>query len=289
MLGLEDLEIGLMFWATEDAQRTLQQVKQFGIRAGQLGFPGELSLDGAAEKWDEALTVEHFTAVTTVCSYVGEDYQDIPAVQRTVGLVPEGTRVERVSRTKAVSDVARKLGIDSVACHIGFISHDFGSRSYAEIRDVAREICDYCGKNGQSFTLETGQEPAKVLSQFIADVKRKNLKINFDPANMILYGTGDPVEALGVLGTHVISVHCKDGDWPPVDQPEALGVEKPLGEGSVDFPAFISKLKEIGYRGVLCIEREEPDERKRAADIGKAVALLQRLTAPATAAGRFDS
>lgn len=289
MLGLEDLEIGLMFWATDDARKTLRQVKQFGVRAGQLGFPGELSLDGAAEKWDEALTAEHFTAVTAVCSYVGELYQDVPAVQRTVGLVPEETRVQRVSRTKAVSDVARKLGIDSVACHIGFISHDFGSSSYAGIRDVARDICDYCGKNGQSFTLETGQEPAKVLLQFIADVKRKNLKINFDPANMILYGTGDPVEALGVLGKHVISVHCKDGDWPPVDLPAALGVEKPLGEGSVDFPAFISQLKEIGYRGVLSIEREEPEERKRAADIRKAVSLLQRLTAPAPAAGRFDS
>ncbi len=289
MLGLEDLEIGLMFWATNDARETLQQVKQFGVRAGQLGFPGELSLDGAAEMWDEALTAEHFTPVTAVCSYVGELYQDIPAVQRTVGLVPEGTRAERVARTKAVSDVARKLGIDSVACHIGFISHDFGSASYAEIRDVARDICDYCGKNGQSFTLETGQEPAKVLSQFIADVKRKNLKINFDPANMILYGTGDPVEALGVLGINVISVHCKDGDWPPVEHPKALGIEKPLGEGSVDLPAFISKLKEIGYRGVLSIEREEPDEQKRAADIRKAVSLLQRLTAPAAAARSLDS
>lgn len=289
MLGLEDLEIGLMFWATNDARKTLQQVKEFGVRAGQLGFPGELSLDGAAEKWDAALTAEHFTAVTAVCSYVGELYQDIPAVQRTVGLVPEGTRAERIARTKAVSDVARELGIDSVACHIGFISHDFGSANYAEIRDVAREICDYCSNNGQSFTLETGQEPAKVLLQFIDDVKRPNLKINFDPANMILYGTGDPVEALGVLGKYVISVHCKDGDWPSVEQPEALGVEQPLGEGSVDLPAFISKLKEIGYRGVLSIEREEPDEAKRTVDIRNAVSLLQKLTAPAPAAGRFDS
>ncbi|MBV8863881.1 MAG: sugar phosphate isomerase/epimerase [Acidobacteriaceae bacterium] len=289
MLGLEDLEIGLMFWATDDARKTLQHVKQFGVRAGQLGFPGELALDGAAENWDAALTAEQFTPVTAVCSYVGEIYQDIPSVQRTVGLVPEQTRSERVARTKAVSDIAGQLGIDSVACHIGFISHDFGSASYAEIRDVARDICDYCGKNGQSFTLETGQEPAKVLSQFIADVKRKNLKINFDPANMILYGTGDPVEALDVLGKHVISVHCKDGNWPPLDDPKALGIEKPLGEGSVDFPAFLSKLKEIGYRGVLSIEREEPDEAKRAADIRKAISFLENLTAPAPAAGRFDS
>jgi sugar phosphate isomerase/epimerase len=289
MLGLEELEIGLMFWAKENARETLAEVKQFGLRAGQLGFPGELPLEGAAEKWDAALTAERFTAVTAVCSYVGENYQDIPTVERTVGLVPEGTRAERIARTKAVSDVARQLGIDSVACHIGFVSHDFGSASYAAIRDVVREISDHCEKNGQSFTLETGQEPAKVLLKFIEDIKRPNVKINFDPANMILYGTGDPIEALGVLGKHVISVHCKDGSWPPVDKPMALGVEKPLGEGAVDFPAFLSKLKELGYKGLLSIEREEQDQTKRSADIRKAITLLKKLkTSSATAANKHS-
>jgi len=278
MLGLEDLEIGLMFWAGADARETLRKVKEFGVRAGQLGFPGALPLDGAAERWDEALTGEQFTPVTAVCSYVGEDYADIPTVQRTVGLVPPGTREERVKRTKAVSDTARKLAIDSVACHIGFVPEEPDDPAYAGIRDVAREICDHCGKNGQFFTLETGQEPAKVLLRFMEDVKRPNLRINFDPANMILYGTGDPIEALEVLGSLVISVHCKDGDWPPVDKPNALGVERPLGDGSVGIPRFISKLKEVGYRGVLSIEREEPDLAQRAADIRKAVTLLKRLT-----------
>ena len=278
MLGLEDLEIGLMFWAGPDARQTLRSVKEFGVRAGQLGFPGDLPLDGAAEKWDKALTAEQFTPVTAVCSYVGEDYADIPTVQRTVGLVPRNTRTERLKRTKEVSGVARKLAIDSVACHIGFVPEEPDHPEYAGIRDVAREICDHCGENGQSFTLETGQEPAKVLLRFIEDVNRPNLKINFDPANMILYGTGDPVEALEVLGSQVVSVHCKDGDWPPVDKPEALGVERPLGDGSVGMPRFIAKLKEIGYRGILSIEREEQDATKRAADIRKAIALLKRLT-----------
>lgn len=278
MLGLNELEIGLMFWAGPDARQTLQHVKQFGVRAGQLGFPGDLPLGGAAERWDEALTAEQFVAATAVCSYRGEDYADIPAVQQTVGLVPPDTRAERVARTKAVSDVARKLAIDSVACHIGFVSHDFGSAAYREIRDVARDICDHCGANGQSFTLETGQEPAKVLLQFIQDVQRPNLKINFDPANMILYGTGDPIDALDVLGSYVTSVHCKDGDWPPVDQSAALGKERALGEGSVDVPKFISKLKEVGYRGILSIEREEPDTAVRDADIRKAIQLLKKLT-----------
>ncbi len=282
MLGLDELEIGLMFWAGQDvgndARKTLQEVKQFGLRAGQLGFPGDLPLDGAAERWDEALTSEHFTAVTAVCSYIGEDYADIPTVARTVGLIPEATRAERIARTKAVSDVARALAIDSVACHIGFVPHDANDPVYRQIRDVARDLCDYCGVNGQSFTLETGQEPAKTLLRFIADVDRPNLKINFDPANMILYGTGEPVEALEMLAKHIISVHCKDGDWPPLDQPGALGQERPLGEGSVDIPAFISKLKEVGYKGVLAIERENTNPAQREHDIRKAITLLRGLT-----------
>ncbi len=279
MTKVEDLEVGLLFWAAPDASKPLERAKSFGVRAGQLAFAGELALDGIAESWSAALKAEHFTLVSAVCAYIGEQYDDIPAVLNTVGLVPEKTRTERIARTKAVSDVAKTLGIERVACHIGFVPEDATEPLYAAVRDVTREICDYCAANGQEFALETGQEPAKVLLRFIEDVARPNLKINFDPANMILYGTGDPIEALDVLQAHVTTVHCKDGDWPDRDKPEALGVERALGEGSVGIDRFIHKLKEVGYRGVLTIEREEQDVKKREADIHKAVKLLKKLTA----------
>jgi sugar phosphate isomerase/epimerase len=278
MLGLEDLEIGLMFWAKDDAHQTLHEAKAFGVRSGQLGFPGELSLEGAGEKWDRALTEEKFTVVGAVCSYVGEEYKDIPTVEATVGLIPAATRAGRIARTKEVSNLAKQLGIDSVACHIGFVPEDPEDPLYNEVIEMTRDICDHCAANGQSFTLETGQEPAQVLLRFIHDVERDNLKINFDPANMILYGTGDPIEALGVLYPHVISVHCKDGDWPDRDNPEALGQEKALGEGDVGIDRFVHRLKELGYRGVLSIEREEPNVDQRNRDIKSAVKLLRWLT-----------
>ena len=279
MQGLEELEIGLMFWAGDDAGKTIEDVRRFGLRAGQLGFPEGLSLEGAAERWDRALTAAQFTVVTAVCSYEGEDYSDMKTVLGTVGLVPKATRVRRIEHTKAVSDLASKLGIDSVACHIGFLPHDPSDPLYAEMRQVALDLSRYCHGNGQFFTLETGQEPAKILNHFISDVHHPSLKINFDPANMILYGTGDPIEALSTLREHVVSVHCKDGDWPAMDRPESLGQELPLGEGKVDFPAFISTLKEIGYRGVLSIEREgTKTTEERDGDIRKAIALLQGLT-----------
>lgn len=278
MHTLEPLEIGLMFWAKEDARQTLKEVKAYGVGAGQLGFPGDLMLDRKAEQWAPALSKEDFVATTAVCSYAGEDYADIPTVKRTVGLVPEATRRERVSRTKCVANVAHKLGIASVACHIGFVPHDTRSLAYRKLCDVARDICDHCGQHSQNFTLETGQEPASALLQFLNDVGRANLKVNFDPANMILYGTGDPIDALGALKDHVISVHCKDGDWPPKGDAAALGKERALGHGSVDVPRFIKKLQEIGYTGLLTLEREEPNETRKAADIRSGLALLRQLT-----------
>jgi sugar phosphate isomerase/epimerase len=280
-LGLPDLTIGLVFRAGPDARATLHHVQStFHLHAGQLAIPGDYPLRCASDAWDAALRHGRFTLTTLIATFTGEDYADIPTVERTVGLIPASTRTERTARTKAIANLGKDLGIDSIACHIGFLPEDPQSPLYSQIRDTARDLCDHCAKNGQNFTLETGQEPAHVLLQFMTDVARPNLKINFDPANMILYGTGDPLEALTALAPHVVSVHCKDGDWPPRDLPEALGTERPLGEGSVNIPAFIHKLKEIGYRGVLAIEREEPNPAVREADIQKAITLLKKVPAP---------
>lgn len=111
-----------------------------------------------------------------------------------------------------------------------------------------------------------------------------NLRVNFDPANMILYGAGEPIPALEQLGAHVASVHCKDGRWS--DRPgETWGAETPLGEGQVDIERFLATLQTIGYRGPLTIEREIPQEPERQkAEIGRAVALLDRLKAKLLAA-----
>ncbi len=108
---------------------------------------------------------------------------------------------------------------------------------------------------------------------------RPNLRINFDPANLILYGTGEPIEALRRLAPLVVSVHCKDGDWPPPDKPGALGAERPLGKGSVGIERFIRTLREIGFPGPLTVEREAPNQQERLHDIGEGVQLLRRLIA----------
>jgi sugar phosphate isomerase/epimerase len=273
-----DMEIGLMFWAGGDPRETLCEAKSLGVRCGQLGIPGDLKLDGAAAKaWKDALTAEDFRLSTVFAAYTGESYADLPTVQRTVGFIPRATREEREKRTYEISDFAAALGVGSIACHIGFVPENHADEDYKAVREMVRRVCGYAARNGQTFALETGQEPARVLLAFLQDAGRPNLRINFDPANMILYGSGDPIEALSVLAPLVISVHCKDGDWPPKDRLDALGAERPLGQGSVGMARFISKLKEIGYRGQLNIERETEDRAARLKDIQMAVALLTRL------------
>lgn len=279
MRAVENLEIGVMFWAGKDPLAIIRDVKSLGATCGQLGVPGDLPITGAAPAWKQAMEAEDFPIVTVFCAYNGESYTDVPTVQRTVGFMPPSTRQEREARTIEASDFAAAVGVKSIACHIGFVPEDEKDENYIAVRNMVRRIRDHAGKHGQTFALETGQEPADTLMRFLIDVDRTNIGINFDPANMILYGTGDPIEALSVLGPKVISVHCKDGEWPPKDKPDALGAEAPLGQGAVGIPQYIAKLKQIGFTGALNVEREVEDKEQRKADIRTGVQLLNKLRA----------
>ncbi|MBM3810540.1 MAG: sugar phosphate isomerase/epimerase [Acidimicrobiia bacterium] len=268
-----------MFWAGRDPLDTVREQKSLGVRCGQLGVPGNVPMDlASAAQWRAALEAEQFTLLTVFAAYNGEDYADIPTVQRTVGWIPPATRAVRLQRTFQLSDFAKALGAPSIALHVGFVPEDSADPDFIAVREMTRLVCDYAAQNNQTFALETGQEPAHVLLDFFQQVGRDNLRINFDPANLILYGTGDPIEALGILGAHVVSVHAKDGDWPPKGVAGALGTEKPLGQGSVGMERFIAKLREVGYKGQLHIEREVPDHSQRLADIKMGVGLLGKLT-----------
>ncbi len=216
--------------------------------------------------------------VTVVfAGFDGESYADIPTVERTIGLVPQETRAARTAELKEIADFANLMGVKTVGLHIGFVPHDRTTSEYRDALAVTRDVCDYVKKNGQAIHLETGQEPADVLLAFLQDVERDNLFINFDPANMILYGCGEPIPALKTLGKYVRSIHCKDATWS--DQPgKTWGAEVALGKGAVDFAAYLRTLNEIGYTGPLTIEREIPQEPVRQkAEIAAAIETLESL------------
>jgi sugar phosphate isomerase/epimerase len=256
----------------------LEVARELGVPTIQLHTPhAEGRTPEAAEKFVRKLKDYGIELTCVFGGFEGESYADIPTVERTIGLVPRETRDARLVEMKEISDFTRLLGCSVIGLHVGVVPHDRGSKDYAEVIDITRQLCDHAARNGQAVHLETGQETAEALLKYIEDSERKNLFINFDPANMILYGTGEPIPALKMVGKYVRSVHCKDGTWS--DQPGVTwGCEVPLGKGDVDMRAYLSTLKEIGYTGPLTIEREIPQEPERQkAEILHATGLLEQL------------
>lgn len=256
----------------------LDVVKELSIPTIQLHAPHqETRSKETANSFLKKLNEYELELTAVFGGFDGESYETIPIVAETCGLVPSGTRESRLVEMKEISDFAKHLECDVIALHLGFVPHDSSSPEYAEIINATTELCDYAEGNGQNLHLETGQETADSLLQFLSDTGAKNLFVNFDPANMILYGTGEPIEALEKLGSFVRSVHCKDAKWS--GQPGITwGTEVPLGEGEVNIEKYLGMLQKIGYSGPLTIEREIPQEPVRQKEeIGHASRLLEKL------------
>ena len=256
----------------------LETAVELGITTIHLHAPtAEGRSQEQAEQLVRKLADSKISVSCLFAGFEGESYADIPTAATTVGLVNPETRAERIVELKSISDFGKLLKVPSVGLHIGFVPHDTESTDYQEVVKVLQDACDHCASNDQTLHLETGQETAEALVKFLQDVDRSNLGVNFDPANMILYGIGEPLPALEMLGPYIRSVHCKDGRWS--DQPgKTWGEEVPLGEGDVDMAAYLKTLKKIGFEGPLTIEREIPEEPERQrSEIGQAVQLLNTL------------
>jgi sugar phosphate isomerase/epimerase len=256
----------------------LEVVRELGVPTIQLHAPSKATrTKGRATEFMARLDDFGIRITVVFGGFDGESYADIPTVVRTVGLVPPATQAARLAEMKEISDFARVLGVEAVGLHIGFVPHDPADPLHRDVVAVARELCDHCRNNGQNLHLETGQETADVLIEFLGEVGRDNLFVNFDPANMILYGCGEPIEALRKVGRWVRSVHCKDAKWS-AKPGQDWGAEMPLGEGDVGMENFLRTLADLGYAGPLTIEREiaqEPSRQKE--EIGRGIRLLNEL------------
>ena len=256
----------------------LETVQEVGVKTVHLHAPHpESRTPERIKELNKRLQDLDITPTCVFAGFAGESYADIPTVERTVGLAPPATRAARLIELKHVADFAHELGVNAVGLHVGFVPHDPDDPEYHALLDTTRDICGHAAAQGQNVHLETGQEPVDVLLRFIADSGQDNLFVNFDPANMILYGAGEPLPALTKLAPYVRSVHCKDATWS--DQPgNTWGQEVPLGQGHVDMEAYLQTLLTIGYHGPLTIEREIPKERERQkTEILAAVTLLSDL------------
>lgn len=274
----EKWPIGVFASIDEGLGVHLNVAHELGVKTCHLHTPKPESRSAArAADFKRQLADLGITVTCVFGGFAGESYADIPTVKQTVGLVPPATRAARAREMKEIADFARAIGVDVVGVHIGFVPHDKSDPEYAAVLAVARELCDHCAANRQALHLETGQEPPDVLLGFLHDVERDNLFVNFDPANMILYGMSEPLVALEKLGRHVRSVHCKDATWSS-EPGITWGQEVALGDGDVGFAGFLDTLDRIGFTGPLTIEREIPQEPARQkAEIARAIDLLVSL------------
>jgi len=221
----------------------------------------------------ERLEAAGIRIVSGMFAPAGEDYSTLESIRQTGGVVPDETWEANLAAARETAAAARALELPLVTFHAGFLPEDPAAPSHRKLLDRLRTLAGLFGEAGAELALETGQEEAPALLSFLEELALPGLGVNFDPANMILYGKGDPVQGLRLLLPHLKQVHIKDAI--PSAVPGTWGAETPVGRGHVDWPAFLGVLAEAGYDGPLCIEREAGHN--RLADIRAAARHLESL------------
>ena len=263
-------------WSLQPAspQDLIAKLQAAGIRRVQLALD---PLREAPAVWGQtaALFRQHgLTIVSGMFGCVGEDYSSLDTIRVTGGIAPDHTWEKNLHNVKATAPLARQLGLKLVTFHAGFVPHEESDPNYSKMLSRLRTVVDLFAAERIELGLETGQETAPVLLHLLKAIGRPNLGVNFDPANMILYDKGNPIEALRTLGPWIRQVHIKDAVRTKV--PGTWGEEVTAGTGQVDWRAFFNTLKGIGFKGDFVIEREAGND--RVGDIKKARQMVQDLS-----------
>jgi L-ribulose-5-phosphate 3-epimerase len=262
------MEIGVIN-GLQNGGKCFDHVSQFGLHVCQL-----VSWDCSQATREVAETVKRESAASKVrvcavwAGVPGPACWNFTEGPITLGLVPPEFRAERIAALKRWADFAAWIGAPAIITHCGFIPENMTDPAFASVVVAIRDVAQYCAARGLEFWFETGQETPVVLLRTFQHVGTKNLGINLDPANLILYGKGNPIDALDVIGPYVRNIHVKDGMYPT--NGDQLGHEVPVGQGRVRFPEFLRRLHEIGFTGELIIEREISGE-QQTRDIRKCV------------------
>ena len=266
------LRLGLIIHIGKNPDQAIAKIRGLGLPTAQV-FVEEFE-PGLDERLRQALNKHGIEPTALVVGGPGKEVWDFYQGPATIGLVPRDMRAARMAHIKKASEFAKQCGIAAVQTHCGFIPENPNDPVYKETLIAMREVTTYCKRNGQHFRYETGQETPITLVRTIQDVGTDNQGVNFDLANLILYGKSNPVDAIELLGPYVQGIHAKDGLWPT--NPRELGKEVPIGKGKVDFPRIIARLKELDYRGAVTIEREISGP-QQLEDVRSAKAYLERL------------
>ena len=233
------------------------------------GTGGVDSLERQRADIEEYLASGRWVISSTLHNSRYDDYSTLESIRRTGGLVPDEHWEENKAIIAKVVKLTAEWKAPYMMLHAGYINHA-DPVGFAKLTDRLKYVRDLCADAGIGLTLETGQETADDLAEMLTNLP--GVYANFDPANMILYGKGDPVRAVGILAPWIRHVHIKDAKYAKV--PGAWGEEVEWTKGEVNADAFIAALDKIGFTGYLAVEREAGND--RAGDIAAAVEDLKR-------------
>ncbi len=250
-----------------DVGRVAEVLKSLDIGAVHLAVRPALEKDGRA--YLDAVRRAGWPVSATMIDFPSEDYSTLESIRRTGGIVPDAPWEENRRLALGAIDITAELGVKGLSLHFGFLEHTAAGYD-AKLIGRARLLADAAAKKGVTLLMETGQESAAELKHFLEAINHPALAINFDPANMILYDRGNPLEAVRVLAPWIRHVHAKDA--MKTRTPGTWGAEVPWGDGEVNTAGFLRELAAIRFQGALAIEREAGDD--RAGDIRKAAERL---------------
>jgi sugar phosphate isomerase/epimerase len=240
-------------------EELLEAIQQTGVKCVQIALDPIRQEPEIWGKTRELLNAAGVIIVSAMFGTIGEDYTTMESIRKTGGVVPDSNWAENWKNIQASADLAKSLGVKLVTFHAGFLPHDHNSPEFKKLVSRIGQIADHFKRKGLDLAFETGQEDADDLELFLILLNRPNVGVNFDPANMILYDRGDPIDALHVLGKRIKQVHIKDairtikpGEW---------GREVPAGTGEVEWKKFFDTLDELRFSGFCCIEREAGAQR----------------------------
>ncbi|MEL6497127.1 MAG: sugar phosphate isomerase/epimerase family protein [Planctomycetota bacterium] len=267
--------LGVCSWSLRPTSPAdlVKRVRACGLRAVQLGLEPIRSGLWDLHETSEALAEARIDILSGMLETQGEDYSSLASIRTTGGLRPDSRWDANRARAERVAWIAEALGMELVTFHAGFISHDPNDPERATMIERLRVVADIFADRGVRLALETGQETAETLADLLDDLDRESVGVNFDPANMILYGMGEPVDAFRLLLPRVVQVHLKDatramseGEW---------GDEVAVGRGEVGWQAFGEVLASAGRPIDALFEREAGEQRE--SDIRHGIAVIESV------------
>ena len=269
--------IGVCSWSLEpeNVDALVERVSTTGVTRVHLALDpfrlGVMGVEDTQRRFREA----GLSLVSGMMATQGEDYSTLASIRKTGGVAPDGTWAANRKAAKDLAQVARELGIGLVTLHAGFLPDDFGDLRWEIMVGRLRELAGLFGEQGSQVALETGQETAAALSRVLDALTRERVGVNFDPGNLILYGSGDPVSALHLLAPRVAQIHVKDA--LPALHDGTWGTEVPVGRGAVDWAALLGALRRCPEVTTLVIEREAGTD--RVGDVAEARRFLESVIA----------